>query len=214
MRDLGVMIDSSLKFSIHCAYISKKAMRIVNILFRVLRGRGSDTFVRAYVSYIRPVLEYASPVWSPRLIGDVNVVEQVQRSFTKKLFYRCFPSEVQNSNYETRLLRLRLETLELRRVKADLSLLYSIIHAEDSSQFALFFEQTPPPFLTRGNSKRVRIQNFTPASDTARGHFVWRSSQLWNSLPEEVVSAPSKIAFRKRLTLVDNTALLPFSKIR
>jgi len=40
---------------------------------------------KAFVVYVRPVLEYSSPVWSPSMVTYINKLESVQRSFTKKL---------------------------------------------------------------------------------------------------------------------------------
>jgi len=41
--------------------------------------------VKAYVTYVKPILEYSSVVWSPYKIGDISCIEKVQRSFTKRL---------------------------------------------------------------------------------------------------------------------------------
>jgi hypothetical protein len=35
-------------------------------------------FVGLYKKYVRPHLEFASPAWSPWLLGDISVLEQVQ----------------------------------------------------------------------------------------------------------------------------------------
>ena len=41
--------------------------------------------MRAFVVYVRPLLEYNSSVWSPSLKRDVTLIEQVQTRFTKRL---------------------------------------------------------------------------------------------------------------------------------
>jgi len=70
--------------------------------------------VHAFDTYVRPLLEYNSVVWSPSLKRDVILIEQVQRRFTKRLCgYWDLP-------YVERLKRLNLETLETRRIKSDL----------------------------------------------------------------------------------------------
>jgi hypothetical protein len=37
------------------------------------------------LTYVRPILEYNSPVWSPHFTKKVKTVEKVQRYFTRNL---------------------------------------------------------------------------------------------------------------------------------
>jgi hypothetical protein len=39
----------------------------------------SSTLLQLYKSFIRPHLEYCSIVWDPYLIGDIEMLEKVQR---------------------------------------------------------------------------------------------------------------------------------------
>ena len=41
--------------------------------------------MRAYLVYVRPILEYNSVVWSPYRKHDIEAIERVQRRFTKRL---------------------------------------------------------------------------------------------------------------------------------
>jgi len=60
-------------------------------------------------------------VWSPGLVRDVTLIEQVQRKFTKRL------RGLRNISYTERLKLLNLDTLEDRRLKFDLIYCYKII---------------------------------------------------------------------------------------
>ena len=62
-------------------------------------------------SFIRPTLEYAAVVWNPHLKKHVKKIEKVQRAAT-----RWVPS-LRDLNYEERLNKLNLPTLEKRRKK-------------------------------------------------------------------------------------------------
>ena len=77
--------------------------------------------MQAFLTYVRPTLEYASPIWSPHTLKDITAIESVQRRFTKRL------TGLFDLNYHDRLSNLGLETLELRRIKNDLILAYKII---------------------------------------------------------------------------------------
>ena len=44
-----------------------------------------QTLLRAFKTYVLPVIEYASSVWSPHYAADIRKVERVQRKFTMRL---------------------------------------------------------------------------------------------------------------------------------
>ena len=75
-------------------------------------------------NYVRPLLEYASSVWSPHLLKDIKRVESVQRRFTTRL------PGMGDKNYSRRLTDIGLESLELRRLQQDLVLTYKILFSK------------------------------------------------------------------------------------
>ena len=76
---------------------------------------------RAFVTYVRPLLEYASCVWSPYLLKHIRRVESVQKRFTKRLF------SISHLGYIDRLNAIGLESLELRRLHHDLLCTYKVL---------------------------------------------------------------------------------------
>ena len=77
-------------------------------------SRDINLLMRAYLVYVRPILEYNSVVWSPYGKHDIDAIERVQRRFTKRL--RGYGSH----SYSERLRLLELPSLELRRLRIDL----------------------------------------------------------------------------------------------
>ena len=55
------------------------------LLYKSFITKDPPLLVRAFIVYIRPMLEYCSPVLSPHTKHDVDRIESVQRLFTKKL---------------------------------------------------------------------------------------------------------------------------------
>jgi len=100
-----------------CINIVAKAKQRSSQILRFFLGKDPEVLTKAFVVYVRPILEYSSPVWSPSTVTWINKLESVQRSFTKRL------PGLHKLSYETRLKRLGLERLEIRRLHADLSLL-------------------------------------------------------------------------------------------
>ena len=76
---LGVTIQSNLKWKSHVLNVSVKANRILSLLRRNLRSAPKAIRELSYISLVRPVLEYACPVWCPWLSQDINQLEKVQR---------------------------------------------------------------------------------------------------------------------------------------
>jgi len=73
---------------------------------RYFVSRNLHVFRQADITYIKPRLEYASNVWSPRLIMSINSFKRVQQHFTTRI------TEFANLSYRERLTELNLDTLE------------------------------------------------------------------------------------------------------
>ena len=71
--------------------------------------------------YIRPLLQNATCVWSPHYNYALDKIEAVQRKFTMRL------KGCKDMEYPARLSYLHLQSLERRRLTADLILTYRII---------------------------------------------------------------------------------------
>ena len=64
------------------------------MLFRSLNIDNYKSILKAYICYVRPILEFNSSMWNPNKIyiyrGINKHIEKGQRAFSKKkLYYRC-----------------------------------------------------------------------------------------------------------------------------
>ena len=155
--------------------------------------------VRAYIAYVRPLLEYATQVWSPHHVSLINLLETVQRGFTKRIpgFW--------NLSYTERLNRLQLQSLEHRRLLSDLALCFNIVHGLIALPFDDFFKLHNYT-STRGHTYKLII----PPSKTNRSKFFFTSRVIpvWNSLPQELVSVTTSSHFKKLISSHDFTVFL------
>ena len=107
---LGVLLTSSLDWSKHVTRVCKNARQQVGILYRKFYGHcNSSTLKQLYLSYVRPHLEYAAPVWDPHQQGLINSLESVQK-FALKLCTKNW-----NASYDETLSNCNLPTLANRR---------------------------------------------------------------------------------------------------
>jgi len=198
-RDLGVIIDRELKFSVHCATVVKRAFCVMHLIRRSFEIRDRRFLVDMFCKYVVPIVMYASPVWSPYLLKDVDAVERVQCWWTKRL------PGLYNLSYAERLKVLGLESLELMRVKADLVFAYKVFNgliaiSKGSSSFPLVRNLEASVLAsTRGNGhKLVKL----PARlNCRRNFFTVRIFDVWNSLQADFANAPSLAVFRNKLCL-------------
>ena len=108
---LGVHLLHNLSWSIHCDYIVKRARKRLYAL-RVLRKSGLPPadLIQVYCSLVRPILEFASPVWAALPTCLVQLVEGVQKSILRIILPDC--------SYELVLVSCGLPTLLVRRDEA------------------------------------------------------------------------------------------------
>ena len=162
----------------------------------------SDLLLRAYLVYVRPLVESNSVVWSPCLKQDIDALERVQRRFTKRL------PGFNNSTYAERLSRLNLPTLELRRLHSDLTWCYkiffgSVMHSDE-------FFVLSPNLQTRGHHYKLFKQR---SSIRVRSFFTELVINIWNSLPSDTVNFSSLGAFKRSLQLINFDEFLRYSLI-
>ena len=116
----------------------------------------------------------------------------VQRRFTRRL------SGMNRFSYLERLVKLGLESFELRRLKFDLIMVYKILHGllcVDKS----IFEYCSSDNLRGHNCRLVR----PVTSINSRFHsFVSRVVNPWNSLPQTAVDAVNIVAFKTSLNRI------------
>jgi len=122
VKDLWALFSSQPCFSSHLSCIVSKANQRADVLCKSFTSSSCDALIMAFKTYVIPVLDYCSPVWSPSQVTDIIKLESVQRAFTRYL-----KSCAKLSDKE-RLIKCELISLEKRRLISDLVLFDKIIH--------------------------------------------------------------------------------------
>ncbi len=184
VEDLGVTICDSLNPHDHVSKVVGKASSRVGLLFRGFRTRDPIFLTNMFKTYVRPVLEYCSPVWSPWQIESRKQIEAVQRRFTKRI------TSLKNLSYEERLGRVDLEPLSVRRCKADLVETFKIFNGDYPVEPTLFF-QAPFSHRTRGHEYKIYVPR--THKDPRKHFFSSRVVESWNKLPDSAVLGSTSI---------------------
>ena len=126
-RDRGVILTPDFKFSTQSAHAASKANQVLGMLKHTFVSRDVELWAALYRTYIRPHLEFAVSSWNPFLRRDIDALEKVQRRVTR------VPTALRDMDYESRLERMGLTSLETRRQRGDL------IQGDQNKYAILFF---------------------------------------------------------------------------
>ena len=72
--DLGVIIHSSLKPSLHCAQIAPKAHVRAKLILKCFLSCAVRLLTRAFTTHVRPLVEYYAPVWNPHHKCNIDLI--------------------------------------------------------------------------------------------------------------------------------------------
>ena len=148
----------------------------------------------AYIGLVRPIIEYCSTVWDPYQKKYITQLEAIQRRAAR---YVC-------SNYDYRasvtemLQRLQWESLEYRRQRNRLIMLFKIHH----SLIAI----VPPAFLAHPQRQNPgfphRFQTVYVSTEAYRNSFYIRTIREWNSLSPSIACQDSLGSFKTALSSI------------
>ncbi|XP_044764392.1 uncharacterized protein LOC123320960 [Coccinella septempunctata] len=150
-------------------------------------GCDPSTCATLYKLYVRPILEFAGPVWGPLLARDSALLESVQRRATR------IPYGISRPSYGERLSIMKLSTFDERRQRGDLIITYRALHNFFGVDLSSLFKLNLDDRL-RGHAYKLRKENFKTQQ---RQYFITnRVFSVWNSLPSSVVESVSVNAFK------------------
>jgi len=196
VTDLGVLVDNNLRFTKHYRSMVNRpeANHRSSLILKSFQSRNPQFLFRAFTVCVRPMLDYCSPVWAPVYKTDINFIERVQRRSTKRLL------GLKDISYHDRLVILdNADTLEIRRLKMDLIMLFKITHnlvALDTCSFFGLTNYTGRP--TRGHN--YKLVKPICHNNARQFSFACRRIDAWNDLPVNVViNALSLSSFKNLL---------------
>lgn len=121
VKDLGVTYDCSLDFSPHIYDICARSFRLIGFLKRnrCLFSQ-QETLLHLYITLVRPLLEYASSIWSPFTSSMISMIESIQRNITRFIVNSFHvPSSSSFPSYPERCSLLSVDSLLSRRITSD-----------------------------------------------------------------------------------------------
>ena len=193
IKDFGIEFNTQLDFNNYISGQIKKAIKTVNILFHILKSRNYKTYLLAYFSYARSLVEFSTEVWNPTTQTLSNQIEKVQKHFTKRLFTRC---KLAKQPYNERLRFLNLQPLHHRRAINDLVIAHKIFSNNTILNSTELFKTTKSkrtyPLLSSYISNKFKTKNLFK-----------RIIPKWNSVckyDKTLLTNKNSLVFRKQIS--------------
>lgn len=114
-----------------------KGLGCLHLLLRVILVTDPKILIKCYKTYVLPVIEFASQIWSPITKKDCESLEKVQKIFTRAVYAR---NNKEIPSYKTRCFELGLPLLKERRIVNDLAMAWKIIKGKSRLRCGTFFQ--------------------------------------------------------------------------
>ena len=199
-KDLGVIVESTLKPGKQCAQAAKNANFALGQIQRAFHYRKKSALVPLFKTFVRPKLEFAVAAWNPWTEQDKKRLEKVQERMVRML------SDVQGDTYEEKLKDAGLTTLEERRNRGDAIETFKTLKGLNGIKKEKWFElETEDTRATRRNTevteegerRRTGILVVEAARlEVRKNSFNIRAAKAWNGIPEETKNQNSVNAFK------------------
>ena len=204
VKDLGVNISENLSFDEHITKITNEAKKFAGWIFRIFKSRRPEVILLLYNTYVRPRLEYCSPLWSPCQKRHLYQIEAIQRTITSRI------SGTEGLNYWERLKYLKIPSLQRRRER------YQIIHIWKIAKSLIPNDLNLQFYNTSRYGQKCKIPKYNyrqkHLSTLKFNSFFSRGPALFNILPENIKSSKSlavlKIRLRKFLDIKIKISIL------
>ena len=193
VKDLGINLTPELSWSSHINIICESARKITSWALSVFHDRSSKTILYLYKSIIRCRVEYLCPLWDPPKIEDIANLESIQRFVTSRI------SAIKHLHYYDRLKSLKLMSLQRRRERYTIIMMFKILHNITSNDLKIEFSYndrrgiraTVPMIPREAKSKYLSLYDSS---------FGVRGPSLWNRIPAQITTLETLDSFKAALT--------------
>jgi hypothetical protein len=192
-RDIEVSVSRNLKPSAQCAKAAKTAQTVLSQVSRAFHYRDRHIFLRLYIQYVRPHLEFSAAAWSPWHESDKTTLERIQKRAISMI------SGLKGRTYEERLKELGITTLEERRHQSDMVQTFKILHGYDKvNSESLFVRADQANIPTRSATGPLNLRHQAARLEVRRNFFSLRVVEEWNRIPSTIKMASSVNSFKNK----------------
>ena len=193
-KHLGLNISKDGTHHTHIDLITEKAYRRLNILRRFKFILDRKTLETIYLTYIRPLLEYADVIWDNNITYLVDKIEKVQMEAARIVTGGTRLVSLNNLCLET-----GWDKLKNRREMHRLVYFYKM----KNNISPQYLSDLVPDSLNSIHSHNTRNSSIIPPIRTRTSlytnYFLPATIRSWNLLPERIKSSTSVNSFKSNL---------------
>lgn len=186
VKDLGILLDSTLSFDKHIEYIVSKVSRIVGFITRFSKDfYNTDTILKLYKTLVLPNFTYCCQIWRPYKNYLINYLESAQHRIMRLLARKANIYFHRFDHDYSRIMRIfKINTIESIMNYHDSLISYRLINnlvsIHDLSELFVLREQNYNLRNPRGYLEDIAKRNLIFHSTRLR------LPRLWNSIPRVV----------------------------
>ena len=199
LRDLGVQMADDAKFSEHINNVCSKVRQKCGWILRTFNCRKTHFLKLMWKTLVQGKIDYCSQLYFPNQSADLEKLEQLQKTFTKKI------PEAQHMNYWERLKFLKMYSQQRRAERYQIIYTWKVLEGRVPNCGLNFAnndrrgrECSIPPLKGSKSVRNLRDQSFQV-----------RGPRLFNALPRNIRNT-TKVPVEEFKEKLDNfLSLLP-----
>ncbi|MCG8033229.1 MAG: hypothetical protein JAZ03_13755 [Candidatus Thiodiazotropha taylori] len=193
-KHLGIYLSSDGTWHEHISYITLKAWTRINVMRKFKFTLDRQALEKIYVSFIRPLLEYADVVWANCTRYEVNALEKIQLEAA-----RIVTGATKLVSLEMLYRETGWETLECRRRNHKLYLFYKM----NNNITPTYLSALVPPLVENttvyGLRNSTNIRQTMSRTQLYYNSFLPSSIRVWNELSPDIRDVNSVEIFKSRI---------------
>ena len=194
-KHLGVYLSTDCSWHKHIDYIKGKAWTRINVMRKFKYTLDRKSLETIFITFIRPILEYADVIWDNCTQQEKNELEKFQLEAARIATGATKLVSVQKLYDET-----GWETLEIRRRKHRLVLFYKMYN----NISPLYLSSLVPPLVQNTSNYSLRnaddIRTIHARTSLYSNSFLPSTIRDWNNLPSADRNADSVNSFKQHLS--------------
>ena len=165
VKDLGILISDNLLFDDHIHALAAKGKQMAGWVLRTFFSRDPFLMKTCLKQLILPRIEYCCILWSPTSQALINLLESVQRFFTKRVNF----GDMEELTYCQRLKRLKLFSVERRRERYIIMYTWKVLHNVYPNP-GLILNKVFPSLHDHHPAQGIHLQSYNERTGIMLGH--------------------------------------------